>query len=88
MKKTILAYILSCIEEIPNDFDLGAEIRQLHETLLTESDKSEDILINLLLAYTILYGNDYQLGSEVRKLYNEINYFFDECKTGTHTDSN
>lgn len=88
MKKTILAYILSCIEEIPNNFELGAEIRQFKEVLHQESDRSDDILINILLSYTILYGNDYQLGSEIRKLYNEINYFFNECKTDTHTSSN
>lgn len=89
MKKTILAYILSCIEEIKDNFDLGAEIRSLQDVLEKEADKNEsDVLIQMLFVYTIIYSNDYQLGSEIRKIYNELKYFFDECKTDTHTDSN
>lgn len=89
MRKTILAYILSCIEEIPNNFDLGAEIRSLQDVLERETDKDKsDVLIQMLFVYTIIYQNDYQLGSELRNIYNELKYFFDECKTDTHTDSN
>lgn len=89
MKKTILAYILSCIEEIPNDFDLGAQIRQLQDVLEKEADKDEsDVLTQMLFVYTIIYTNDFQLGYEIRKIYNELKYFFDECKTDTHADSN
>lgn len=89
MKKTILAYILTCIEEIPNDFDLGTEIRQLQDVLYKEIEKDEtDILINLLFVYTTIFPNDYQLGMEIRRIYDEIKYFFDEHKNDTHTDSN
>ena len=89
MKKTILAYILTCIEEIPNDFDLGTEIRQLQDVLYKEIEKDEtDTLLNLLFVYTTIFSNDYQLGLETRNIYNELKYFFDECKTDTHTDSN
>ena len=89
MKKTILAYILTCIEEIPNDFELGTEIRQLQDVLYKEIEKDEtDTLLNLLFVYTTIFSNDYQLGLETRNIYNELKYFFDECKTDTHTDSN
>jgi hypothetical protein len=89
MKKTILAYILSCIEEIPNDFDLGAQIRTLQDVLEQESDKDKsDVLIQMLFVYTVIYSNDFQLGYEIRKIYNELKYFFDGCTTDTHTDSN
>lgn len=89
MKKTILAYILTCIEEIPNDFDLGTEIRTLQETLFKEIEKDpNDNLLNILFVYCAVFTNDYQLGMETRNIYNELKYFFDECKTDTHRDSN
>lgn len=89
MKKTILAYILNCVEELPNDFDLGSEIRQLQDTLLSEIEKDQsDVLMNLLFVYCVVFTNDYQLGLEVRNIYNEMKYYFDEYTNDTHTDSN
>lgn len=89
MRKTILAYILNCIEEIPNDFDLGTEIRQLAETMTREIEKDEEeIMLKIILLYIIVFPNDFQLGMEVRNLYNEIKYFFDEYKNDTNGNSN
>lgn len=88
MKKTILAYILFCIEEIPNDFDLGSEIRQLRDIMITEHLKKENPLLEVLIFYTSAFTNDYQLGHEVRGIYNEINYYFNEHKDDTQPNSN
>jgi hypothetical protein len=88
MRKTILAYILYCIEEMPNDFDLGGEIRQLRDTLITEYMREENPLLEVLIFYITAFSNDYQLGHEVRGIYKEINYYFDEHKDNTHPNSN
>jgi len=88
MKKTILAYILSCIEEMTNDFDLGGEVRQLRDVMVTEYLKNETPILEVLIFYITIFPNDYQLGHEVRGIYNEINYFFNEHKDDTHTNSN
>ena len=83
MRKTIIAYILTCIEEIPNDFDLGAEIRLLEDKIFEVIEKNPDDLMNILFIYTQIFPNDQQLGLEVRNLYNEIKYFFNEYTPST-----
>lgn len=88
MKKQLLAYILSCIEEMPNDFDLGGEIRQLRDVLEKEVERQDDVLLKILMSYTIIYTNDYQLGEEIRNLYPELTHFFNECTGSINTNSN
>jgi hypothetical protein len=87
MRKTILAYILNCIEEIEDDKELGAEIRSLHEVIFQEIEKKSDDLLNVLFLYIMIFPTEEQLGLEVRALYNEINYFFNEYTTGIRTNS-
>lgn len=86
MRKTIIAYILNCIEEIEDNELLGIEVRSLHEKIFEEIEKKPDDLLNVLFLYTIVFEFDYQLGLETRRLYNEIKYFFDEYKTDTGTN--
>lgn len=88
MRKTIIAYILTCIEEIEDNEQLGAEIRSLHEAIFQEIEKKPDDLLNVMFLYTIVFEHDFQLGIETRKIYNEIKYFFDEYKTDTERNSN
>lgn len=88
MRKTIIAYILSCIEEIPNDFELGSKVRSLQEVIFQEIQKESDDLLNILFIYTSIFPNDELLGMETRRLYNEINYFFNEYSTNSTGDSN
>lgn len=88
MRKTILAYILNCIEEIEDNVELGNEVRVLHDKIFEEVEKKADNLLSVLLLYTIIFQSDFQLGLETRNLYNEIKYFFDEYTTGTGTDCN
>jgi len=88
MRKTILAYVLYCIEEMPNDFDLGAEIRQLRDVMIEEYMKKENPALEVLILYTANFTNDFQLGHEVRGIYNEINYYFNEHKDNTNRNSN
>ena len=88
MRKTILAYILFCIEEIPNDYDLGEEIRTLKDIMITEYLKKENPVLEVLIFYLEAFPNNYQLGHEVRGIYNEINYYFNEHKDDTHPNSN
>jgi hypothetical protein len=83
MRKTIIAYILTCIEEIPNDFELGAEVRLLQDKIFEVIEKKPDDLMNILFIYTQIFPNDQQLGLEVRNLYNEIKYFFNEYTPST-----
>lgn len=87
MRKTILAYILSCIEEIEDNEQLGIEVRALHEKIYEEIEKKPDDLLGVLLLYTLIFELDYQLGLETRNLYNEIKYFFDEYTTDIGTNS-
>ncbi len=87
MKKTILAYILSCIEEIEDDNELGQQIRDLHQVMYNEIQKQDQPVLNVIYIYIHIFNNQ-DLGFETRGLYNEIKYFFDECKTDTHTTSN
>lgn len=72
-----------------DNIELGKEIRQLEDVIydLIEKD-STDTLSHILFLHMITQNNDYMLGNEVRKLYKEINYFFDEYKNDTHTNSN
>lgn len=88
MRKTIIAYILSCIEEIPNDFELGSKVRSLQEVIFQEIQKETDDLLNILFIYISIFPNDEILGMETRRLYNEINYFFNEYSTNPTGDSN
>lgn len=81
MRKTIIAYILSCIEEIEDNQTLGMEVRLLHDKIFEEIEKNPDDLLNVLFLYTIVFEHDYQLGLEIRHLYKEIKYFFDEYQT-------
>jgi hypothetical protein len=81
MRKTIIAYILSCIEEIEDNQELGMEVRLLHDKLFEEIERKPDDLLNVLFLYTIVFEYDYQLGLEIRNLYKEIKYFFDEYQT-------
>lgn len=81
MRKTIIAYILNCIEEIEDDEKLGIEVRSLHEKIFAEIEKKQDDLLNVLFLYTVIFENDFQLGLETRNLYKEIKYFFDEYQT-------
>lgn len=88
MRKTILAYILNCIEEIEDNNRLGMEVRSLQDKIMDEIEKKPDDLLNVLFLYTVVFELDYQLGLEIRNLYNEIKYFFDEYTTSTGANSN
>lgn len=88
MRKTILAYILSCIEEIEDNQKLGGEVRALNEKIFEELEKKQDDLLSVLFLYTMIFESDFQLGLETRNLYNEIKYFFDEYQTDTTGNSN
>lgn len=88
MRKTLIAYILTCIEEIDDLEKLGQQVRELHEVLFQEIEKNPDDLLNILFLYTIIFETDFQLGLEIKSLYNEIKYFFDEYTTDIRTNSN
>ena len=81
MRKTIIAYILTCIEEIEDLEELGAKIRGMEMVIETELDHQTDDLLNVLFLYILLFDSDIQLGHEIKKLYKEIKYFFDEYST-------
>jgi hypothetical protein len=87
MRKTIIAYILTCIEEITDDVELGLEILSLQDVIFTEIERNPDHLLNILFVYTVIcedgYFTEEQLGLETRQLYNEIKYFFDEYTEST-----
>lgn len=91
MRKTILAYILNCIEEITDDKELGMEMMSLQDMIFAEIEKNPDDLLSVLFFYTVLcedgYYDEEQLGLDTRQIYNEIQYFFDEYKTSTGTNS-
>lgn len=86
MKKTILAYILSCIEEIEDDKELGSLIRNLQDVIFKELQKKEDSVLNVIFVYINIFNNQ-DLGFQTRDLYNEIKYFFDGCTTDTQPNS-
>lgn len=88
MRKTIIAYILTCIEEIEDNELLGIEVRTLQDKIFDEIEKNPDNLLHVLFLYTVIFELDYQLGLETRNLYNEIKYFFNEYTTDTRTNSN
>lgn len=87
MRKTIIAYILACIEEIEDNKELGMEMMSLQDVIFTEIERNPDHLLNILFVYTVICEDGYftqeQLGLETRQLYNEIQYFFDEYTTST-----
>lgn len=88
MRKTILAYILSCIEEIDDLDKLGEQIRSLEEVIEKELEKQKDDLLTLIFFYILLFDSNIMLGLETKKIYNEINYFFNEYQTDIRTNSN
>ena len=81
MRKTIIAYILTCIEEIEDLEELGTKVRALELVIEEELNKKTDDLLNVLFLYILLFENDIHLGYQVKKLYKEIKYFFDEYST-------
>jgi hypothetical protein len=81
MRKTIIAYILTCIEEIEDLHELGLKIREMEEVIEKELDRQTDDLLNVLFLYILLFDVNIQLGHETKKLYKEIKYFFDEYQT-------
>jgi hypothetical protein len=81
MRKTIIAYILTCIEEIEDLDELGFKIREMEEVIEKELDRQTDDLLNVLFLYILLFDMNIQLGLETKKLYKEIKYFFDEYQT-------
>ncbi len=81
MRKTIIAYILTCIEEIEDIHELGAKIREMESVIEEELDRQKDDLLNVLFLYILLFDNDLILGLETKKIYKEIKYFFDEYQT-------
>jgi hypothetical protein len=81
MRKTIIAYILTCIEEIEDLHELGLKIREMEEVIEKELDRQTDDLLNVLFLYILLFDINIQLGHETKKLYKEIKYFFDEYQT-------
>ena len=87
MRKTIIAYILTCIEEITDDVELGLEILSLQDVIFNEIERNPDNLLSILFFYTVLceegYYDEEQLGLDTRQLYNEIKYFFDEYTPST-----
>ena len=87
MRKSIIAYILTCIEEIEDNEKLGVEVRSLQDKIFEEIEKKPDDLLNVLFLYTVIFELDYQLGLETRNLYNEIKYFFNEYTTSTGANS-
>ena len=87
MRKTIIAYLLTCIEELTDDKELGLEILSLEDVIFAELEKNSDPLLNILFIYIIItehgYFDEERLGFETRNLYNEIKYFFDEYTPST-----
>jgi hypothetical protein len=87
MRKTIIAYILTCIEEITDDVELGMEMMSLQDVIFLEIEKKPDNLLSVLFFYTVLcedgYYDEEQLGLDTRQIYNEIKYFFDEYTEST-----
>ena len=77
MRRTIIAYILNCIEEIEDLSELGNKLRDLEEAIEKELDSKEDELLSVLFLYILLYENDIKLGHEVKSLYNEIKYLYE-----------
>jgi len=81
MRKTIIAYILTCIEEIEDLEELGLKIREMEEVIEKELDRQKDDLLHVLFFYILLFDSNLILGLETKKIYNEIKYFFDEYQT-------
>jgi hypothetical protein len=81
MRKTIIAYILTCIEEIDDLEELGAKIREMEEVIEKELDRQADFLMNLLFIYILLFDSNIILGLETKKIYKDINRFFNEYQT-------
>lgn len=81
MRKTIIAYILTCIEEIEDIEELGSKVRGLELAIEEELERKTDDLLNVMFLYILLFDSDIQLGHEIKKLYKEIKYFFDEYST-------
>lgn len=81
MRKTIIAYILTCIEEIEDLDELGLKIREMEEVIEKELDRQTDDLLNVLFLYILLFDSNIILGLETKKIYKEIKYFFDEYQT-------
>ena len=77
MRRTIIAYILNCIEEIEDLSELGNKLRDLEEVIQKELDSKKDELLSVLFLYILLYENDIKLGHEVKNLYNEIKYLYE-----------
>jgi hypothetical protein len=81
MRKTIIAYILTCIEELEDLEELGIKIREMELVIEKELDHQTDDLLNVLFLYILLFDSNLQLGHETKKIYKEIKYFFDEYQT-------
>jgi hypothetical protein len=81
MRKTIIAYILTCIEEIDDLEELGAKIREMEHVIEQELDRQADFLMNLLFIYILLFDSNIILGLETKKIYKDINRFFNEYQT-------
>lgn len=88
MNKTIIAYILSCIEEFSNDRELGETLRPLQQTMFQQCVQTDDEIIQILYHYMCQFPNDEELGFFVRRIYTPLNLYFEDDSTNTCTDCN
>jgi hypothetical protein len=68
----IIQFIITSIDENPNDTSLGEEMRVLETALFDEYVKNSDPLIELLFALINLTPNDKTLGFKFRLMRDKI----------------
>ena len=69
MKEQILKFILNSIEENPNNFDLGEEVRQTYDSLWKLPFSPYCPYVDHLRTIIRLYPNDADLGFHTRLMY-------------------
>lgn len=81
MKKTILAYILSCIEEL-NDEELSIKILELSDVITEELNKEQDEVLEYILILIYNYNGSF-LSTKIKRLYNPIKLYIEDDKTNS-----
>ena len=78
MKKTILAYILYCIEEL-DDEELSIKIIELADVIIAEADKDYDEILEYILI--LIYNHKgIILANKIKKLYSPIQLYIEDDK--------
>lgn len=81
MKKTILSYLLACIEEL-NDEELAIKVLELADVIIAEADKDYDEVLEYILILIYNYKGK-ELATKIKRLYSPIQLYIEDDKTNS-----